>query len=63
MKIYSEAELWRYEPPACPGCGARVDQAWINVATNDRPDAWTPGHWACNTVGCQYGPPVIEVQR
>jgi len=43
---------------ACPGCGERVEQDWVDVT--DRPDApkqFVPGWWACWTEGCEYGPP------
>lgn len=64
MMIYKDSERGRYEPPACPGCGARVEQAWIDVTTSwgfaaDGERSATPGRWQCNTQGCQYGPPVV----
>lgn len=66
MTSYKESEMHLYQPPNCPGCGNRVGQAWIDVTTNigfaaDGERRYMPGLWQCNTVGCQYGPPRIEV--
>lgn len=61
MVIYKDSERWRYEPPACPGCGVRVRQDWLDATSvlSGPERSFTPGRWACNTQGCQYGPPVV----
>lgn len=62
MEIYKESEMHLYQPPDCPGCGKRVEQAWIDVTTArgfDGERRLTPGLKACNTQGCQYGPPAV----
>ena len=57
---YRRSQLWRYEPPACPSCGYRVEQAWVDVdddpTSKDRLVA--PGRVTCHTEGCRHGPPL-----
>ena len=66
MSTYLESEKHLYTPPDCAGCGKRVEQEWLDVTTSwglaaDRERSYMPGLWQCNTVGCQYGPPRVEV--
>jgi len=68
MQIYRESEKGRYEPPACPDCGARVDQEWLDVTTSwslaeTGERSVTPGRWACRTVGCPKGPPAARLPQ
>lgn len=55
-----DEDVARHEPPACPGCGHRVEQEWVNVEFNpSHPPEYIPGRWACHTPGCENGPPAL----
>lgn len=55
MRRYTTAERDRHEPRACPGCGHRVAQGWVDVTCRADPEPiYTPGRWACATPNCPY---------
>lgn len=53
---YRLADRAQHEAPACPACGHRVVEAWIDVTCSTDPEPMaTPGRWECETPNCQYG--------
>lgn len=52
MKTYAANDRDRFEPPACPRCGARPTVKWTDVSTYGNPNQWMPAHGVCWTPGC-----------
>lgn len=56
---YTQQEREQHEPQACPSCGHRVRQGWVDATVRSDPTPMSVlGRWECETPGCQYGPPV-----